>query len=51
MTTALKKQLKVLTNSLRTIDDAYKFINANMSDADATKLKTYLNTFIFSKPT
>lgn len=45
-----KKSSEDLSNSLTTIDEAYKYIDANMSEASATKLKTYLNTFIFSEP-
>ncbi|NQY78901.1 MAG: hypothetical protein HRT47_01160 [Candidatus Caenarcaniphilales bacterium] len=45
-----KKETASLTDSLTTIDDAYKFIDTKMSDSDATKLKAYLNTFVFSKP-
>ncbi|NQY78900.1 MAG: hypothetical protein HRT47_01155 [Candidatus Caenarcaniphilales bacterium] len=45
-----KKNSSDLTDSLSTIEDAYKYIDTNMTQSAATKLKTYLNTFIFNKP-
>lgn len=45
-----KKSSYDLSNSLTTINEAYKYIDANISNSTATKIKTYLNTFIFNKP-